>query len=129
MSRPRKNDALALLEGILAKPVMAKLTAMAGNGHGPLPRLLGRVIELGLERLAEEGHTPNGDAVPEGLAPRQLAVLDCLRNGYAVGEIAANLGISETTVRTHIARLKDRLECHDLLELRLPARNHLETAD
>ena len=122
MSRQPKNETQVILERILPKPVMAKLSAMAENGHGPMPRLLSQVIELGLERLAEAGIAADGHGVPDGLAPRQLAVLDCLRKGYAVGEIATRLGISETTVRTHIARLKDRLECHDILKLRLPAR-------
>lgn len=33
-------------------------------------------------------------------------------------EISSILGVSECTIRTHIARLKLRLDCQDLLHLR-----------
>lgn len=128
MKHPPQNGT-PTLEEILPRPMLAKLSAMAANGDGPLPRLLNRVIELGLKQLAEESPHSHGREELDRLTPRQLRVLENLREGYAVGEIAATLEISETTVRTHISRIKERLDCHDLLNLRLPIRNSIVHAE
>ena len=55
-----------------------------------------------------------------GLSPQQSVVLEGLKSGLSVKEIAASLGILEGTVRTHILRIRERLNCADLLSLRLP---------
>jgi DNA-binding NarL/FixJ family response regulator len=53
------------------------------------------------------------------MSARQRAVLNGLRKGLAVKEIADDLKISEVTVRTHILRIRSRLGCPDLLKLRM----------
>lgn len=44
------------------------------------------------------------------ISPRELAVLQELAAGYSNKEIAARLHISPETVKTHVARLFDKLE-------------------
>jgi DNA-binding NarL/FixJ family response regulator len=53
------------------------------------------------------------------LSHRQRTVLAFLRRGMSVKKIAAEMQISEPTVRTHIQRIRDRLGCSDLLTLRM----------
>jgi DNA-binding NarL/FixJ family response regulator len=50
------------------------------------------------------------------LSPRQREVLTLLANGIRVREIAARLGLSQTTVRNHIRIVLRRLDCHSQLE-------------
>ena len=50
------------------------------------------------------------------LTPRQRDVLVLMSGGVRVKEIAARLGLSETTVRNHVRLLLRRLECHSQLE-------------
>jgi DNA-binding NarL/FixJ family response regulator len=50
------------------------------------------------------------------LSPRQREVLVLLSGGVRVKEIAARLGLSETTVRNHVRLLLRGLECHSQLE-------------
>ena len=127
MSPSQKNDA-QVLEEMLSEPVLTKLLSLAKNGFAPtLPQLLERVVDLGIKQLEEELHPINGKTIPDGLSPRQTSILYGLRNGYAVGEIATNLGIAETTTRTHITRIKDKFGCHDLLNLRLPGCKHSDS--
>lgn len=57
-------------------------------------------------RLAEHF----GDDV---LTPRELEVLQLIRNGSKNKEIAAQLDISETTVNFHIKNLVTKLQAHD----------------
>ncbi len=54
----------------------------------------------------------------DSLSPKQSAVLESLRAGHSVKESAALLGVSEQTVRTHIIRIRSRLDCAGLLSLR-----------
>ncbi len=50
------------------------------------------------------------------LSPRQRDVLVLISGGVRVKEIAARLGLSETTVRNHVRLLLRRLGCHSQLE-------------
>ena len=44
-----------------------------------------------------------------GISPRELTVLEALAQGLSNKEIARRLGISPETVKTHLARLYERL--------------------
>ena len=45
-----------------------------------------------------------------GLSPREVEILDALALGESNKEMARRLGISPNTVKTHIARVYDKLE-------------------
>lgn len=79
------------------------------------------LIDKGFEEIDRKLHAFKESPDIDGLSPRQCAVLDCLRNGLAVKEIADKLKVSEVTVRTHILRIRQRLGSADILELRIPA--------
>lgn len=52
------------------------------------------------------------------LSKKQVTVLEGLKAGHSVKEIAAELGVMEGTVRTHIRRMRSHLNRSDLLSLR-----------
>ena len=57
-----------------------------------------------------EASSPTAAAVRSlGLSPRELDILDRLAAGESNKEIARRLGISPNTVKTHIARVYDKL--------------------
>jgi DNA-binding NarL/FixJ family response regulator len=75
------------------------------------------VISTGLQKL---GHESSSEANSHyDLSSKQKVVLELLRKGLAVKEIAHEMKISEVTVRTHIQRIRVRLGCSDLLALRM----------
>jgi DNA-binding CsgD family transcriptional regulator len=45
-----------------------------------------------------------------GLSPRELEIIEALATGESNKEMARRLGISPNTVKTHIARVYDKLE-------------------
>jgi DNA-binding NarL/FixJ family response regulator len=50
------------------------------------------------------------------LSERERLVLSCLVGGMHRRDIAAKLGIAETTARTHISRILSKLDAHSMIE-------------
>jgi DNA-binding CsgD family transcriptional regulator len=50
------------------------------------------------------------------LSPRQHEVLVLISHGVRAREIAAELGVTQATVRNHIRDVLRRLDCHSQLE-------------
>jgi DNA-binding NarL/FixJ family response regulator len=74
-----------------------------------------------LHLLLEAGtrHLTLGETQPiHALSKKQVIVLESLQAGHSVKEIAAQLGVLEGTVRTHIRRIRSHLNRTDLLSLR-----------
>ena len=57
-------------------------------------------------------HSQPGPAGTVSLSPREQEVLDLAARGYAFKEVADTLGISLTTVGTHVHRIYEKLHVH-----------------
>lgn len=60
------------------------------------------------EGLAQEIRARRNDSVPS-LSDRELDILREVAAGHSAGEIAANMNIAESTVKTHLTRIYDKL--------------------
>ncbi len=76
---------------------------MVAHGHAVLDRRAWKA-------LGEQGRS-RGEQF--GFTAREMDVLRLLGKGYRNREIAESLGISPTTVKTHVARIFRRLEVND----------------
>lgn len=62
-------------------------------------------------RAAGEPFARNEAAIRSlGLSPREIEILEALAGGDSNKEMARRLGISPNTVKTHVARVYDKLE-------------------
>ena len=91
------------------------------------PEVAGRLVDAfvsGRERTAAESPPAQVQAaVPElELTAREEEVLDCLAEGLSNVRIARKLGISETTVKTHVSRVLAKLGVESRLQAALAAR-------
>ena len=85
-----KTDATPIAEAVLA----------AASGGAPMTPSIAR-------RVVERMHRPVEDA--PSLTPRELEVLTALSNGYRYEQIATRLGLSVSTVRTHLQHVYVKL--------------------
>jgi len=78
------------------------------------------ILVLGLPVDASPGcaGVPRDSARISEIRGRRREIIDLLRAGLSVKEIATTLRVREPTVRTHIYRLRKALGCQDILGLR-----------
>lgn len=71
-------------------------------------------IWVGRRMTAPRGTPPDRRAIlsAHGITEREALVLDLLAEGQSNKEIARAMGISPNTVKTHVARLYDKLGVH-----------------
>ena len=72
-------------------------------------------------RLVERFAAPAGDRQAAGaslseLTPRELEVLKLLAQGLSNAELAAELTLSEATIKTHVARILAKLQLRDRVQ-------------
>ena len=99
----RLADMLAhdVLGDLIDRDAMAATAAALGLDPDELP---GLVYEL-----ARSGGPRGGGAEPSPLTPAQQKVLQGLRRGLTYKQIAADLQVSESTVRSHLHKTYERL--------------------
>ena len=81
--------------------------------------VLGVAVGVRLMRPAPPAAADDGNPEAQqalGISARELQVLQELAAGYSNKEIAARLHVSPHTVKTHVARLLDKLDAKRLTE-------------
>lgn len=79
-------------------------------GGAPMTPLIARKV------LQLFPRTPALNTETDKLTPRELSVLENLAKGNSYKMVAAELGISIETVRTHIKRIYEKLHVHSVAE-------------
>ena len=97
-----------MLKGVLAEDLQRAVRTVAEGGAWLDPAVTARV--LAIYRSA----TPPADAAAAaGLTSREREVLALIGRGRTNGEIAAELFVSEGTVKTHVNHLFTKLRLRD----------------
>jgi DNA-binding NarL/FixJ family response regulator len=86
--------------------VAAVRTAATGAVH----------VDPSVARLLMAASSGRRGPAPPALTPRETDVLRCLARGLSNSEIAGELVLSETTVKTHVARLLAKLSLRDRVQ-------------
>jgi two-component system nitrate/nitrite response regulator NarL len=77
-------------------------------------QILDEVLMRRLDRAVQERE--RNRAVTTDFTPRERAVANLLREGLNTAEIVARLGISESTVRTHVQAILNKLSVHSRVQ-------------
>ena len=102
------NSLAAGAAGYLLKPVRAtQLLAAVKDVYGggaPMTSSIARKVVQSFKRV-----TPSSKPAAETLSPREVDVLDYLVKGFSYKETAEAMGISYSTVHTHIEHIYHKL--------------------
>jgi DNA-binding NarL/FixJ family response regulator len=124
LDAPREPAVLSAFEAGAAGVVLAHdvgpellrqaVHAVAAGGVYLDPRVAGRIVGLALRSRPRRG--------PFGLTGAELCVLERLPAGMSNREIARDLGVAESTVKTHVSAILRKLEVSDRAQAAARAR-------
>ena len=101
-----------LLKDVVAEDLIAAVRVVASGDALIAPAITKRLIEQ-FTRAAPPTRPP--EALAE-LTPREVEVLTLIARGMSNGEIAAELVLSEATVKTHVKRVLAKLGLRDRVQ-------------
>ena len=101
-----------LLKGLLTRDVTADIRDLLAGGS-PLSPVIARQV---LKRLKSKPEPTPSATVDQTLSPRETEILNAISRGFSYGEVAEMLGISITTVHTHLKRIYGKLAVHSKTE-------------
>ncbi|MFF6987087.1 LuxR C-terminal-related transcriptional regulator [Streptomyces sp. NPDC010273] len=111
-----RAGAITLLEKETGREMLLTAVRAAARGEVMLaPHVTGRLVRW--FRSREFGPDRAPDPQVESLTPREREILVLVGEGLPIEEIAAKLVIGSATVRTHIYRLRHKLNVRDRAQL------------
>jgi DNA-binding NarL/FixJ family response regulator len=102
-----------LLKDVPAEQLVAGIRLVAQGDALLAPSVTRRLIHEFSRSSRGRGERPAG---LDELTPREVEVFKLLARGMSNAEIAADLIVSETTVKTHVARILMKLEVRDRVQ-------------
>jgi DNA-binding NarL/FixJ family response regulator len=102
-----------LLKDVPADQLVAGIRLVAQGDALLAPSVTRRLIQEFSRSSRGRGDRPPG---LDELTPREVEVFKLLARGMSNAEIAADLIVSETTVKTHVARILMKLEVRDRVQ-------------
>jgi DNA-binding NarL/FixJ family response regulator/class 3 adenylate cyclase len=103
-----------LLKDVPPEQLVDGIRAVASGDALLAPSITKRVIEEFVRRPPEAARTPPPEL--SELTERELEVLKSLARGLSNAEIAQELFVSETTVKTHVAHVLRKLDLRDRVQ-------------
>jgi DNA-binding NarL/FixJ family response regulator len=111
-----------LLKDARPEELLAAIRAVAGGDAAISPRVTRRMIELFGAQLPAE--VDDGTDAAAALTPREREILVAIGRGLSNTEIATELFLTESTVKTHVGRVLAKLALRDRVHAVIFAYEH-----
>ncbi|MTD52968.1 response regulator transcription factor [Amycolatopsis pithecellobii] len=107
-----------LLKNVPPEDLLSAIRAVAAGDAVVAPSVTRRLLDAMAGQLPDPGGRadPVQDAHLSRLTEREIEVLTQVAAGLSNAEIAAVLGVSEATVKTHVGRLLGKLDLRDRVQ-------------
>ena len=103
-----------LVKDVPPEQLIAGIRSVASGDALLAPSVTQRLIQEFVRRPPDGIRTPSPEL--SGLTAREVEVLQMMARGLSNGEIASELFVSETTVKTHVAHLLSKLGVRDRVQ-------------
>jgi DNA-binding NarL/FixJ family response regulator len=103
-----------LVKDVPPEQLIAGIRSVASGDALLAPSVTQRLIQEFVRRPPDGIRTPSPEL--SGLTVREVEVLQMMARGLSNGEIASELFVSETTVKTHVAHLLSKLRVRDRVQ-------------
>lgn len=113
-----------LVKDVRPQELIAAIRTVHAGEAALSPRVTRRMIELFAEELPAGVGTAPESGMLDALTPREREILVAIAEGLTNGEIAARFFLSESTVKTHVGRVLQKLDARDRVHLVILAYEH-----
>ncbi|KRE30204.1 response regulator transcription factor [Agromyces sp. Soil535] len=114
-----------LLKDVRPHELVAAIRTVHSGDATLSPRITRRMIELFAGELpAMPGAARPASAMLDTLTPREREILVAVAEGLNNAELAARFHVSESTVKTHVGRILQKLDARDRVHLVILAYEH-----
>jgi DNA-binding NarL/FixJ family response regulator len=103
-----------LVKDTRPEELLAAVRAVADGEAAVSARVTRRMLELFGDRLPSTAPTHNDPL--DSLTPRELEILTGIGEGLSNGELAERFVVAESTVKTHVGRVLQKLELRDRVQ-------------
>jgi DNA-binding NarL/FixJ family response regulator len=103
-----------LLKDAPAEDMVDAIRVVAGGDALIAPSVTRRLLDRFASKLPDPHHSRS--AALEALTARELEVLGLVARGMSNAEIAEQLVVSETTIKTHVGRILSKLDLRDRVQ-------------
>ena len=103
-----------LVKDTRPEELLSAVRAVAGGEAAISGRVTRRMLELFGGKLPATDVTP--DSSTGALTPRELEILVAIGEGLSNGEIAERFFVAESTVKTHVGRVLQKLDLRDRVQ-------------
>ncbi|OGN98099.1 MAG: hypothetical protein A2Y89_07340 [Chloroflexi bacterium RBG_13_51_18] len=110
-----KAQAVAYLSKEVTGAQLAEIIRRVAKGEHPINESLTnrpRVAEHVLQQFQELSSRTEAEAFISPLTPREIEILEYIAQGYLNKQIAAELGISEQTIKNHVTSILRKLNAN-----------------
>jgi DNA-binding NarL/FixJ family response regulator len=113
-----------LLKDVRPQELVAAIRTVHAGEAALSPRVTRRMIELFAEELPAGVDGAPESGMLDALTTREREILIAIAEGLTNGEIAARFFLSESTVKTHVGRVLQKLDARDRVHLVILAYEH-----